>query len=187
MSKARDGQKAAAKALIGKKIAARKPKKKLEHAPGKVSDKQFNLILDLMRDGVSRKRAMQAANVPKELFRNYVHASEERKQLVEDAKFEGIDELLDETIDIADCAVDRETAAAATVRINARQTYAKMINQKRFNVQQHKISGDSENPLTVGVVVVPAKQPAPETLKQNAKAPDAKPVAKKGRFQVTLP
>lgn len=187
MSKARDGQKAAAKALIAKKIAAKKPNKNIEHVPGKVSDKQFNLVLDLMRDGVSRKRAMQAANVPKELFRNYVHASEERKQLVEEAKLEGVDELLDETIDISDTAKDKESAAAASVRINARQTYAKMINQRRYNVQQHKISGDSENPLTVGVVVVPAKQPAPETIKQNAKAADVKPVAKAGRFKVTSP
>lgn len=63
--------------------------------------------------------------------------------------------LADEIIDVADEAVDRDSAAAAKVKVDARKWAASKLQPKKYGDRvAHELTGKNNGPIETSVVVV---------------------------------
>jgi hypothetical protein len=113
-------------------------------------------ILNLMRDGLSLRKACCKFNVSPAAWSLWVCEDRNLAEQYADARGQMIDKIADETIDLADAdpergpdgKVDSGWVANQRLRIDTRKWLLSKLAPKKYG-DKIEVSGDSENPLKI--------------------------------------
>lgn len=121
--------------------------------PSAYSEEIAEIICDRLADGESLRAICREDEMPdRRTVLRWLESNETFAAKCARAREAQAEYLAEETIEIADTAVDADSASAAKVRVAARQWFASKVAPKKYG-DRTTLAGDKDNPLNQSLTV----------------------------------